>query len=244
MSELNRDSILSAENSEMAMHLHDIKAWLSTENAWNVPNGGVFSLLARGMKFICYDHPSLNKISKSAFTDGLSLFVNADFIKDIVKEEVAANGEKVGFEPLLFQELSKVLFLVNNDLKKMDKSFINEKLQSSFPNMDWLDMIKVRGEKKSENMDVVSIKRLVKVFENSGLSNMSKQLGYPKSDDVDSLHEINKKLGRMVVSAVRESLEQRSNFGDKYPSAALVDLIKDAMVEIEQPKKYKSPRVI
>ena len=80
------------ENDKIAALMLDLKLYIGGDKmAADIlyPRFGVLSLKMRNTPMYAYDHPALMNISNTAFTDGVHIFVAADFLRQLVKEEEA-----------------------------------------------------------------------------------------------------------------------------------------------------------
>ena len=150
---LNRDK---PENDEIADQIQDLKLWVSgdkMESGFLVPRFGLLSLKMRNTPMYAYDHPALMNISNTAFTDGVHIFISADFLRQLNKEEDATKGMEQGAVPLILHELMHMLMNHNRRLRQFPKDIanqaedlsINAKLQSGFPEIRWVPSLREVG---------------------------------------------------------------------------------------------------
>ena len=116
------------KNDDMADLLH--KYLVKLRSTINIDNQGasrfgVLSLLAMNTPIYCYDHPRLKKIANTAFTDGISVFVDADFMRKLHKQEVEHDGTKFGVMFLLLHELMHKLSMHTTRMRNMDSRIAN-----------------------------------------------------------------------------------------------------------------------
>lgn len=148
--------LCSDANDDMAAVMVEAKKYISgtkLEGQYVVPRFGLLSLKAQNTPMYVYDHPSLKKITNTAFTDGVHTFVDADFLRTLVKEEEASKGTSYGVEPLILHELMHMLLGHTTRLRHFDPILankaedyvINAKLQLSFPDMKWCPTIAELG---------------------------------------------------------------------------------------------------
>ena len=116
-------------NDDMAELLHTylvkLRGTQSINGSGTVPRFGVLSLLAKTTPIFCYDHPRLKKIANTAFTDGRSVFVDADFMRKLYKQEEETNGKNSGVLFLLMHELMHKLFAHVGRLKNVPPKIAN-----------------------------------------------------------------------------------------------------------------------
>lgn len=116
-------------NDDMAELLHDylvkIRGPMNLPTGGTVPRFGVLSLLAMKTPIFCYDHPRLKKIANTAFTDGRSIFVDADFMRKLVQQEEDTGGKLSGMLFLLMHELMHKLFAHVGRLKNIPPKIAN-----------------------------------------------------------------------------------------------------------------------
>lgn len=148
--------LCSDVNDDMAAVMVEAKKYISgtkLEGQYVVPRFGLLSLKAQNTPMYVYDHPSLKKITNTAFTDGVHVFVDADFLRTLVQEEEASKGTSYGVEPLVLHELMHMLLGHTTRLRHFDPIIankaedyvINAKLQLSFPDMKWCPTIAELG---------------------------------------------------------------------------------------------------
>lgn len=88
-----------------------------TEKTYVVPRFGVYSTLLE--KIPCYiygDEFLKQKWGNTAFTDGLHIFICADFYKQLVEDEDSSNGKERGIVIVLLHELCHIL---NEDVYRL-----------------------------------------------------------------------------------------------------------------------------
>lgn len=116
-------------NDDMAELLHEylvkLRGIIQLQTGGTVPRFGVLSLLAMKTPIFCYDHPRLKKIANTAFTDGRSIFVDADFMRKLVQQEKDDGGKKSGMLFLLMHELMHKLFAHVGRLKNIPPKIAN-----------------------------------------------------------------------------------------------------------------------
>ena len=157
--EAQQTSLLSTdlpENDELAEIMEDLKLYVSgekMESGYMVPRFGLLSLKARATPMYVYDHPALRKITNTAFTDGVHLFICADFMRQLIKEEDATNGMEQGLVPLILHELMHMILNHTRRLTSFPKDIANEaedlsinaKLQLGFPEIQWVPSLREVG---------------------------------------------------------------------------------------------------
>lgn len=116
-------------NDDMAELLHDylvkIRGPMNLPTGGTVPRFGVLSLLAMKTPIFVYDHPRLKQIANTAFTDGRSVFVDADFMRKLVQQEEDTGGKLSGMLFLLMHELMHKLFSHVGRLKNIPPRIAN-----------------------------------------------------------------------------------------------------------------------
>lgn len=111
-----------------------------------VPRFGVFSLLARRTPFYVYDHPAFKKICETAFTDGTHVYFDADFLRQLIAEDLASKTNGNQERSVLFlvlHELSHVLYRHHYRLSNFPRAIrliatdlsINTRLRRDFTDM-------------------------------------------------------------------------------------------------------------
>lgn len=88
----------------------------ATDETVALPRFGVLSLLAETTPIIVYDHPRFKQIANTAFTDGIHIFIDADFARKLKDQEIARNTES-GIVFLILHELMHKLYLHVERLK-------------------------------------------------------------------------------------------------------------------------------
>ena len=144
------------ENNAIADQISDLKLWVSgdkMESGYLVPRFGLLSLKMRNTPMYAYDHPALMKLSNTAFTDGVHVFIAADFLRQLNKESDATNGMEQGAEPLILHELMHMLMNHTRRLRQFPRDIANEaedlsinaKLQMGFPEIKWVSSLREVG---------------------------------------------------------------------------------------------------
>jgi len=150
---LDRDK---PENDAIADQIQDLKLWVSgdkMESGYLVPRYGLLSLKMRNTPMYAYDHPALMKLSNTAFTDGVHVFISADFMRQLNKESEATSGMEQGVEPLILHELMHMLMNHTRRLGQFPRDIanqaedlsINAKLQAGFPEIRWVPSLREVG---------------------------------------------------------------------------------------------------
>lgn len=91
----------------------------------SVARYGVLSLLAMNTTVFIYDHPRLKQITNTAFTDGIGIFLDADFFRKLREQEEDSDGNKHGIIPLLLHELMHKLKLHTTRMRGFDPRIAN-----------------------------------------------------------------------------------------------------------------------
>lgn len=135
-------------NDDMAELLHEflLKIRDSTHlqaggSTHVVPRFGVLSLIAMHTPIFVYDHPAFKKITNTAFTDGVHVFIDADFMRKLYEQELETDGRESGIVFLILHELMHKLYLHVDRLKNFpprianiaEDMVINGKLVKGFP---------------------------------------------------------------------------------------------------------------
>lgn len=122
---------------------------VSGSETMTVPRYGVLSLLAQNTPIHLYDHPALKKVTNTAFTDGIHVFIDADFMRDLVKQEEESNTSQSGIIFLILHELMHKLYMHVDRLKQFphdianiaEDMVINGKIIKSFPTVQPVDLL-------------------------------------------------------------------------------------------------------
>ena len=119
----------------------------------DVPRYGVLSLILQSTPCFVYGHPALKRISKTAFTDGIHVFICDEFLEKIEKDAEDSKYAKLGLEPLLLHELMHKTFNHTRRLREFppdvrneatDKS-INARLVLGYPDVQWVPTLSETG---------------------------------------------------------------------------------------------------
>lgn len=148
--------LCSDENDDMADEIRDVMQFIlgtKLENGIPIPRYGLLSLEAAITPVYVYDHPAFLKVTNTAFTDGVHVFVYAGFLRKLCEEENESKGTEYGAEPLLLHELMHKLLGHTHRLAQFPKDIankaedlvINSKLQLSFQQMKWTKTISELG---------------------------------------------------------------------------------------------------
>lgn len=118
-------------NDDMADLIHEylvkIRADmnLSGNISQTVPRFGVLSLIARNTPIYVYDHPAFKEIANTAFTDGINVFIDADFMRKLWQQEIDSDGKYSGVIFLVMHELMHKLYYHVDRLKKFPPRIAN-----------------------------------------------------------------------------------------------------------------------
>lgn len=118
-----------------------------------VPRLGVISLILQETPTYVYNHPALNKLCRTAFTDGIHVFINEDFMKKLLADVQESRGKEFGLEPLIMHEVMHKMFNHVDRLKQFGPDIanraadlsINTKLLSAFPEITWCKSLRETG---------------------------------------------------------------------------------------------------
>ena len=118
-----------------------------------LPRFGVLSLILRTTPTYVYGHPAFKKMCKTAFTDGVHVFICDEFYEKLLKDVKEAKGSEFGIEPLILHELMHKMFNHVERLKQFPKGLankaadlsINTKLRSGFPEIEWCKSLRETG---------------------------------------------------------------------------------------------------
>lgn len=149
-------SLDKKENEIIADEIQDLKLHLSgdkMESGFLVPRYGLLSLKMRNTPIYAYDHPALMKVSNTAFTDGVHIFIAADFMRQLMKEEEEKKHMEQGCVPLIQHELMHMLMNHTRRLGQFPPKIrnqatdlsINAKLQLGFPEIKWVSSLREVG---------------------------------------------------------------------------------------------------
>lgn len=108
----------------------------------DLPRFGLLTLILQQTPIFVYGHPALKSISKTAFTDGMHIFI-ADDMFDRLNDDVIDNPSTFGVEWLILHEVMHKLFNHTRRLKHFPPDIanlaedysINTKLVEGFPDM-------------------------------------------------------------------------------------------------------------
>lgn len=153
-----QEYLCSDANDDMAAEIVSLKKYLSSsltdfQTGLTIPRFGLLSLKAAGTPMYVYDHPAFMKITNTAFTDGVHIFVAADFLRQLVKEEEETKGAEDGALPLMLHELMHMLLGHTHRLKMFPRDIanqatdlvINAKLQIGYETIKWSKTIRELG---------------------------------------------------------------------------------------------------
>lgn len=117
-------------NDDMAELMHDYLVILRgntmiDKGNSNAPRFGVLSLISMHTPIFVYDHPRFKKVANTAFTDGIHVFVDADFMRKLVTQENDSDGRQSGVVFLLLHELMHKLYYHVDRLKNYPPRIAN-----------------------------------------------------------------------------------------------------------------------
>lgn len=136
-------SLMAPEDLEE--HLANVLKWMrgprSVEGI-SMPRFGLLSLILQQTPIYVYGHPALKQISKTAFTDGIHIFISDD-LYDKLNEDVDTNPSTFGVEWVIMHEVMHKLFNHTRRLKHFPPNIsnmatdlsINTKLVEGFPDL-------------------------------------------------------------------------------------------------------------
>ncbi len=147
---------ISDENDEIMEQMEHLKLFISgdkMEQGFMVPRFGLLSLKMRNTPMYAYDHPAFLKLSNTAFTDGVHIFIAKPFLQQLNKEEDDTKGMEQGAVPLILHELMHMLKNHTRRLTQFPKDLANEaedlsinaQLQIGFPEIRWVPSLREVG---------------------------------------------------------------------------------------------------
>lgn len=141
----------------LELDLEETRTWCAGTTYFDgveLPRFGVLSLMLQTTPCYVYGHPEMKKkFGKTAWTDGIHIFICDDFYEKLLADSRATNGTEYGIELLLLHEQMHVLFNHVGRLKKFPPRIrnratdlsINTKLQVGFPDMPWCKTLRETG---------------------------------------------------------------------------------------------------
>lgn len=118
-------------NDDMADLLHDYLVKIRSPinlgggSSQTVPRFGVLSLIAMHTPIYVYDHPAFKEVANTAFTDGVNVFIDADFMRKLVTQEEETDGRESGVIFLIMHELMHKLYYHVDRLKNFPPRIAN-----------------------------------------------------------------------------------------------------------------------
>lgn len=146
-------SLMAPEDLEE--DLNNVLKWMrgtrSVEGI-NMPRFGLLSLILQQTPIYVYGHPAFKKFSKTAFTDGMHIFISDD-LYDKLNADVEANPSTFGVEWVILHEVMHKLFNHTRRLKHFPPDIsnmatdlsINTKLVEGFPDLTACRSLKETG---------------------------------------------------------------------------------------------------
>ena len=124
-----------------------------TSDGAEVPRFGVLSLIMQTTPCYVYGHPALKKLCRTAFTDGVHVFVDDEFYAKLLKDVRESRGAEYGIEPLLLHEVMHKMFNHVERLRQFPQDIanraadlsINTKLKAGFPELEWCKSLRETG---------------------------------------------------------------------------------------------------
>lgn len=118
-----------------------------------MPRFGVLSLILRTTPTYVYGHPAFKKMCRTAFTDGVHVFICDEFYQKLLQDCQEAKGAEYGIEPLILHELMHKMFNHVQRLHQFPKQLankaadlsINTKLRAGFPEIEWCKSLRETG---------------------------------------------------------------------------------------------------
>ena len=143
-------------NMDLVNDLHQVVETMAGDRLIDgmlLPRFGVLSLILRTTPCYVYGHPAFKKLCKTAFTDGVHVFICDEFYEKMLKDVRESKGAEFGTEPLLLHELMHKMFNHVQRLRQFPKGLanraadlsINTKLRSGFPEIEWCKTLRETG---------------------------------------------------------------------------------------------------
>lgn len=142
---------------ELVDDLYEILEFMNSDRTisagLDMPRFGVLTLISRQTPMYVYGHPALSKLCKTAFTDGMHVFIHQDFYDKLLADVRESRGAEQGIEPLILHELMHKMFNHVGRLRQFPKQLankaadlsINTKLRSAFPEIEWSKSLRETG---------------------------------------------------------------------------------------------------
>lgn len=135
---------------DMAELLMDYRQYIigermDSESKKLTPRFGLLSLKGRSTPIYAYGHPALCERFPTSFSDGVHVYVNANFMRVLVEEEEASGGAVEGVVPLLLHSLSHLVLRHHKRFLGFPRRVadvgsdvaVNCKLRMAYPDMKW-----------------------------------------------------------------------------------------------------------
>ena len=142
---------------ELVDDLYEVLEFMNSDRTisagLDMPRFGVLTLISRQTPMYVYGHPALSKLCKTAFTDGVHVFIHQDFYEKLLADVRESRGAEQGIEPLILHELMHKMFNHVGRLRQFPKQLankaadlsINTKLRSAFPEIEWSKSLRETG---------------------------------------------------------------------------------------------------
>tara|TARA_Y100001956_G_scaffold79851_1_gene93915 strand:- start:146619 stop:148256 length:1638 start_codon:yes stop_codon:yes gene_type:complete len=93
--------------------------WYNSQNEFGVPRHGLYSITSRRTNAYIFDHPAVEKLCSTAFTNGEAIFFNAGFFKELLSIRKRDPGKT--YATLEFVHTHELSHIMKEHMSRMSK---------------------------------------------------------------------------------------------------------------------------
>lgn len=155
-----------------------------------VPRFGLLSLKASSTPMYVYDHPAFMKITNTAFTDGVHIFVCANFLRKLFQEDENTKSNEEGVLPFIISGLTHMV-LNQSDMHTITLKDLIETLEKNGLENVLEDLELPSSENKDEiaKIEKNTLLKDIEYIEKAAAQKNSLGVKYPESQIVEAAVE-------------------------------------------------------
>lgn len=198
------------KNDDMAEQLVNYCSIIRSQNKPNL-DFGILSLVASITPIFAYDHPAFTDLNEKGFTDGKHVFINADYMRRVIKEEPYESNPNGGLVLFILQKLMERIELT---LTKNELTFFEEKLLKkvnltpvliSNPNDINNNINNDINNNINNDINTIKLEKVIETLETNGLESVINALYLPNSNDLNAIEKLKNKVHKNTIDAIEDN---------------------------------------
>lgn len=245
--EIDLDNILSWMKEEIYFYINEnscspVKTSQHTKSKF-LPRFGIYSVLLENLSVFIFDNPILEKtLGTTACTDGINIFINFNFYKELCKLEDESKTGRLGIAPLILHELNHILQEDIIRLKNIPHQLANitqdlygnAYLKKTFSNLEWLPFLMDIGyglKSGDEHYAEQTAEQIYLEVEEKLKTGKSPKLSKEKKAYIYSDKFLPEEKGRSIDKIENESMSYKNNENHLISVSEIVEVLHKAKLD-------------